>query len=361
MTIVVCAKASTGTTGREGTAGAAWPITAASSSRIGSIAKALLAAARNPCYPHGMTDAAIQNVAAKAQPKRRPKASWQVWRDAAGRLSPLRFATLAFLCVPAAIAIYDFNTEGFGARPLNNVIHRTGYWALIFLMTSLAVTPLRRIARFNLLVDARRMLGVGAFVYAASHILLYVADQMFDLWKVASEIALRLYLTIGFAALLGLTALAVTSTDGMVRRLGTKRWQHLHNVIYVIGLLALIHFFQQTKADVSVPTFVAGLFAWMLGYRLLIKFRNTRDEPPAWMLLALSVLVATLVFIAEAVGIGLVFNVSPFRVLGTAFDFDDLSMIRPGWLVLSAGLVVVAVDLVRARFGKRRGARATPA
>ena len=121
------------------------------------------------------------------------------------------------------------------------------------------------------------------------HISLYVADQMFDLWKVASEIALRLYLTIGFTALLGLTALAVTSTDGMVRRLGGKRWQRLHNIIYGIGLLALIHFFQQTKADVSVPTFVAGLFGWMIGYRLLIKFRNTRDEPPAWMLLALSV------------------------------------------------------------------------
>ena len=148
----------------------------------------------------GMTDAAIQRVAAKS----RPKAPWQVWRDAAGRLSPLRIAALAFLLVPVAVAIYDFNTEGFGARPLNNVIHRTGYWALIFLMTSLAVTPLRRIARFNLLVDVRRMIGVGAFVYAATHISLYVADQMFDLWKVASEIALRLYLTIGFTALLGL-------------------------------------------------------------------------------------------------------------------------------------------------------------
>ena len=119
------------------------------------------------------------------------------------------------------------------------------------------------------------------------------------LWKVASEIALRLYLTIGFTALLGLTALAVTSTDGMVRRLGGKRWQRLHNVIYVIGLLALIHYFQQTKADVAVPTFAAGLFGWMIGYRLLIKFRNTRDEPPAWMLLLLSVIIAALTFVGR--------------------------------------------------------------
>src|SRR4029078_3805314 len=98
-------------------------------------------------------------------------------------------------------------------------------------MTSLAITPLRRIARFNLLVDVRRMIGVGAFIYAATHLSLYVADHMFHLVEVVSEIALRLYLTIGFPALLGLTALAITSTDGMVRRIGGRRWQHLHNII----------------------------------------------------------------------------------------------------------------------------------
>jgi sulfoxide reductase heme-binding subunit YedZ len=289
--------------------------------------------------------------------KFRPKAPWQVWRDAGGRLSPLRIVTLAFLFVPVGIALYDFNTIGFGARPVNDVIHRTGYWALIFLMVTLAVTPLRRIARFNQLVDVRRMLGVGAFAYIATHLGLYFADQMFDLWKVASEIVKRLYLTIGFVALLGMAILAATSTDGMVRRLGAKRWQRLHTAIYVIGLLGLIHFFQQTKADVWVPTFVAGLFGWMIGYRILVKLRKSRAEPSAWMLLALSMTIGVLTFIAEAVGIGLVFNVSPLVVLQMAFDFDYYS-IRPGWIVFGAGLLVVAVDLVRSRFGKRRQVRA---
>jgi methionine sulfoxide reductase heme-binding subunit len=300
---------------------------------------------------------AVPSAAAErpaAPPRKRLKAPWQIWLDSAGRVSALRIAALLFLFVPVVIAVYDFNTEGFGARPLNNVIHRAGFWALIFLMVSLAITPLRRIGRFGRLLDVRRMIGVGAFVYAAAHISLYIADQMFDLWKVASEIVLRLYLTIGFVALLGLTVLAVTSTDGMVRRLGGKRWQTMHNVVYGIALLALIHFFQQTKADVSVPTFVAGLFGWMIGYRLLIRFKTTRGELPAWKLLALSVAIAALTFAAEAIGIGLVFNVSPLRVLGTAFDFDDLTSIRPGWLVLGAGLIVVAIDLIRARFGPRR-------
>jgi len=95
----------------------------------------------------------------------------------------------------------------------------------------------------------------------------------------------------------------------------------------------------------------------MIGYRLLLKFRKTRDEPPAWMLLVLSVALSALTFLAEAVGIGIAFKVSPLVVLETAFEFD-LTMIRPGWLVLGAGLIVVVIDLVRARFGGRRPAQA---
>ncbi len=289
-----------------------------------------------------------------------PKAPWQIWRDGSGRLSPLRLLTLALLLAPVAIAVYDFNTEGFGARPINNVIHRAGYWALLFVMIALAVTPLRRIARFNQLADVRRMIGVGAFVYAASHILLFVADQKYDLGKVASEIVLRVYLTIGFVALLGLTALAATSTDGMVRRLGSKRWQLLHQSIYLIGVLVLIHFFQQTKADIWLPTFVAGLFGWMIGYRGLIKLRKARSEPPAWALAVLTLIVAVATFAAEAVGIAIAFNTSPLRVLETALEFD-LDVIRPGWVVLAAGLLVVAVDLVRSRFARPRRPAAAPA
>jgi sulfoxide reductase heme-binding subunit YedZ len=288
------------------------------------------------------------------------KRSWEVWRDASGRLSALRIGTLALLGLPVAIAAYDYGTVGLGPRPINDVIHRTGYWALLFLLMSLAVTPLRRVARFGQLVDVRRMIGVGAFAYAASHIALFVVDQKYDLWKVGSEIVLRLYLTIGFTALLGLTVLAATSTDGMVRRLGGRRWQRLHQIVYGIALLALIHFFQQTKADVWLPTFVAGLFGWMMGYRLLIWRKTGRGELSSWMLAALAFGVAVLTFIAEAAGIAIAFNVSPFRVLETAFDFDPDS-IRPGWLVLGAGMIVVAVDWVRARFARPRRAReATP-
>jgi sulfoxide reductase heme-binding subunit YedZ len=288
--------------------------------------------------------------------------SLKLWRDARGRVSTLRIATLCLLLTPVGLAVMAAFTETrFGARPLNDLIHRTGYWALLFVVMSLAITPLRRVARFGALVDVRRMIGVGAFCYAATHISLYVADQMFDLAKVATEIAVRLYLTIGFVALLGLTALAVTSTDGMVRRLG-RRWQTLHQAIYVIVLLVLIHFFQQTKADISVPILVASLVGWLLAYRIMNWWRNTNAEPSAWALLGLSVAVSVLTFIGEAVGIGIAFHVSPWMVLGMAFDFDlEVLDIRPGWVVLAAGLCVVVVDIVRSRMRKRTARPAKPA
>jgi len=285
----------------------------------------------------------------------------QIWRDRRGRLSWLRVATLAFLLMPVAIALWNADAIVHGARPLNDVIHRAGFWMLMFILATLAITPLRRITRFGQLIDVRRMLGVGAFVYGVAHISLYTADQMFDLVKVASEIAQRVYLVIGFTALVGLATLAATSTDAMVRRLGALRWQRLHYVVYGIGVLALIHYFQQTKADVSVPTFTAGVFTWLMGYRIVVKLWKVRGELSTPALVGLSVMVATLTFLAEAVGIAIVFNVSPLLVLQANLDFDvGLDMIRPGWLVLTAGLAVAALNFVCARLVKPRRNRTAP-
>src|SRR5215510_11512199 len=113
--------------------------------------------------------------------------SFKLWRDRRGRVSALRIATLGLLVLPIGLALTaPFTSEEFSARPVNDLIHRAGYWALMFVIMTLAITPLRRIGRFGALIDVRRMIGVGAFWYAAAHILLYVADQMFDLKKVAS-------------------------------------------------------------------------------------------------------------------------------------------------------------------------------
>src|SRR5580704_88501 len=302
-------------------------------------------------------------------------AKLQIWRDRRGQISPLRIAALGLLLLPLALAAWNAQAIAAGARPVNDLIHRAGFWALMFLLITLAVTPLRRISRFGQFIDIRRMLGVGAFCYAALHISLYVVDQMFDLGKVASEIVHRVYLVIGFTALTGLAVLAITSTDGMVRRLGGSRWQRLHQIVYVIAFLALIHYFQQTKADVSAPTLVAGLLAWLMCYRIAV--RRIRGELSSAGIAVLSVVVAGSTLLAQSIGVALVFHVSPLTVLQTAFTFyfdfdleslpdtlqsvvDNVAMLNPAWLVLAAGLIVAAANMLFARFAKPRRVRAKP-
>jgi sulfoxide reductase heme-binding subunit YedZ len=273
--------------------------------------------------------------------------AWQLWRDRRGRISALRIATLLFLLLPLAKAVIEAGDIVHGARPLNEMIHRAGFWALVFLGVTLAVTPFRRIFRYGNLIDVRRMLGVGTFCYIAAHLALFFADQSYDVGKFIHEITHRVYLIIGAIAWLGLATLAATSTDGMVRRLGGLRWRRLHQAIYAIALLALIHYFQQTKADVTVPTFAAGLFLWLIAYRVLAWWQDS-SELSTLSLFGLAIGVSVATFLGEAIGIAIAFHVSPMRVLGTIFDFD--AGIRPGWQVLAAGLAVTVVDAVMSRW-----------
>ncbi len=280
--------------------------------------------------------------------------AWQLWRDRRGRISALRVATLLLLLLPLAKAVFEANNLAHGARPLNELIHRAGFWALVFLGVTLAVTPFRRIFRYANLIDVRRMLGVGTFCYIAAHLALFFADQGYSVGKFIHEITHRVYLIVGAVAWIGLAALAATSTDGMVRRLGGMRWRRLHQAVYAIALLALIHYFQQTKADVTVPTFAAGLFLWLTGYRVLAWWQGS-SELSTLSLFGLAIAVSVATFLGEAIGIAIAFHVSPMRVLGTIFDFD--AGIRPGWQVLAAGLSVTAVDAVISRW-RGRTARA---
>jgi sulfoxide reductase heme-binding subunit YedZ len=282
---------------------------------------------------------------------------YQLWRDRRGRVSALRIAALALLMVPVVLALYAWYAHMLAPRLLNDLVHRAGYWALIFMLVALAITPLRRSGRLSGLIDVRRMIGVGAFVYATLHILLYIADERFDLVKVALEIVKRLYLTIGLVAWLGLLALAVTSNDTMVKRLGALRWRRLHQVTYAVAFLSLIHFFQQTKADFTLPATITGLFGWLMVYRAVAAWRGPDLSTLTLLVMTLAVALAT--FLGEAAGIALWYKVSPMSVLSTAFDFD--LAIRPGWTVLGAGLAVCLLDLVRSHAQGARGRSPAPA
>ena len=191
------------------------------------------------------------------------------WLDRRGRFSALKAATLGIVLAPGLVVATRYLAGELGARPLNEAIHVTGLWAVRLLLLSLFVTPLRQILRLPQLIAVRRMIGVAAFAYAAAHLALYAADQSLDLARVGAEIVLRLYLTIGFAALLLLAGLALTSTDGMIRRLGGRRWQALHRAAYGAALLAIVHYCMQSKLDVVEATAVAGLAGWLLAYRIV--------------------------------------------------------------------------------------------
>ena len=186
------------------------------------------------------------------------------------------------------------------------------------------------------------MLGVGAFAYVAVHLLLFVVDKAFDLRVVAGEIVLRLYLTIGFTALLLLAALAATSTDAMMRRLG-RRWQMLHRLAYPAAVLAIVHHIMQARLNALEPTVMAGLLVWLLSYRLLR--RRGRALTPA-MLAGLSLATALLTAAGEALCYGLFTGIDPWRVLQANLDMAGQ---RPGWLVLMITSVMIAAAWWRSR------------
>src|SRR5258707_6737314 len=192
----------------------------------------------------------------------------------------LRLATLIGLCLPALNLAWRWYSDDLGARPVTEATLVTGDWTVTFLLCSLALTPARSVFDWMPLIQIRRRIGVAAALYAGLHFLIYVFDQKWDLIVVALEIAKRFYLTIGFATLLMLTALAITSTNGWQRRL-KRNWKRLHWLVYPAAALAILHFFIQSKANVGEATVAAGLFAWLMIWRWLpTRLRTQYLRPP---------------------------------------------------------------------------------
>ena len=265
------------------------------------------------------------------------------WLDRAGRLSWLKLITLLLLLAPGLYLAGQFYADALGPKPITALLHATGEWAVRILLFTLAVSPMRRVGNWPRLILIRRMLGLAVLAYALIHLGLYVVDQNFALATVAAEIALRVYLTIGFVALVGLIVLGATSTDGMIRRLG-RRWQRLHGLIYPIAVLGLVHHFLQAKINVSAPLFATGVFLILMGYRLMHRMRMSTG-PLA--LVGLAVAAAGLTAAIEAAWYGLKTGVPASLVLEANFDFSYT--ISPAWWVLGLGGVVALIGLIRGR------------
>jgi sulfoxide reductase heme-binding subunit YedZ len=190
------------------------------------------------------------------------------------------FKPLVFgLCLlPAAwlvAGLAGWESAPLGANPVEKIQDTLGIWGLRLLLVTLTVTPLRELGGWTRLLAFRRMLGLYAFFYVALHFLFYLfVDQAFDWQQLLADVAKRPYITVGFAALLLLVPLAVTSTKRAMRRLG-RRWQKLHRLVYVVVILGCVHFWWQVKADIREPLVYAAITALLLGWRLQ-RYRQRR-------------------------------------------------------------------------------------
>jgi methionine sulfoxide reductase heme-binding subunit len=261
------------------------------------------------------------------------------WRDRHGRLIPIKAAVLPALFLPAVVLALWWPTGQLGGRPVTEAIHITGLWTVRLMMISLVITPARAVLDWPKLLLVRRMVGVAAMSYGIAHLSLFVIDQNFRLGTVASEIALRFYLTIGFIALSGLCVLGATSTDAAMRRLG-RRWKRLHRALYGIAVLALLHYFIQSKAMVSEAVVFAGFYVWLMAWRALPEGRGRR----VGTLLALAVLAALATAGIEFAWYGLTTGINPWRVLNAN---ETLRYgLRPAHWVALVGLGVVLLSLL---------------
>ena len=195
-------------------------------------------------------------------------------------LTQIRFVwkPIVFLSclIPLALAVGDLFgiTGSLGANPVEELQDRFGNWGLRFIMISLAVTPLRKITGKVWLLRFRRMLGLFAFFYILLHFLNWLFLDQGVLWSaILEDLAKRPFITIGFVALLILTAMAATSTAGLRRRLG-KRWDQLHYGAYVVGILGVWHYWWQVKSDITEPLIYAVILTILLGFRLATRRRK---------------------------------------------------------------------------------------
>lgn len=187
---------------------------------------------------------------------------------------------LFVLCLaPFAILLKNVAADNLGANPIEAINRYTGDWTLRFLLLTLTITPLRRLSGWSMPMRFRRMLGLFAFFYVCMHFLSFAwLDQSFRMEEIIKDVIKRPYITLGFTSFLLLIPLAATSTDAMVRRLGARRWQILHRLVYVAAIGGVAHFIWMVKSDYSEPLIYAALLSVLLGLRVFWLVRATRNR-----------------------------------------------------------------------------------
>jgi sulfoxide reductase heme-binding subunit YedZ len=276
------------------------------------------------------------------------------------RWLPEKAAAFAIAIAPALWLAGLAFAGDLGARSVTEAIKVSGDWALRLFWLVLLVSPARRILSAPRLIRMRRILGLGAFSLTVLHFGLYAFDQQFAWGHIGLEIVLRLYLTVGTIAMIGLAALAATSSDGAIARIGSAGWNRLHRWIYVIAALSAVHFLLRSQTNTFEPMLMLGLLGWLIGYRIVHRVAGVVS---AGRLAGLAVAAAALTAAAEAGWHAAATGIDPWRILAAHLDF--WYGLRPAWWVLIAGLTAAAAAarrrLVPQRAMSRISASSAPA
>lgn len=192
----------------------------------------------------------------------------------------LWWSVLALCWVPMLALMFFVFNDDMGANPITSILRYLGDWSIRFLVIGLALSPLRKLTKWTWPIRIRRLIGVVAFFYVLSHFVFYIAiDQFFDWDAIWKDVLKRPFITLGFVPFLLLMPLAITSTNGMVRRLGFKLWQNLHKLIYLIVPLGVLHYWLLVKVDTKWPWIYGGLTVLFLLYRGYLKFKQKAKYP----------------------------------------------------------------------------------
>jgi methionine sulfoxide reductase heme-binding subunit len=262
------------------------------------------------------------------------------WQDGKRGFSWLKAGAFALMFVPAIWLVHQVWTEQFGPVPLGGMTYWSGLWATALLLLALAITPAIAILGWRQLIIVRRMIGVTALAYAVAHIIIYFALRFWNFASIAHEMATRVSLMMATVATIGMIALGATSLDAAVARMGAKGWKRLHNTIYVIAALALVHYL--LSPDIYPEQFLlSGMFFWLIGWRLTRRGLGT--DVTALAMLAVASCIFTLFF-----EVGWVWAVHGYGPAGTLRNDFSLDLgIPPAWELLALGLLIAGAAFAR--------------
>jgi sulfoxide reductase heme-binding subunit YedZ len=264
------------------------------------------------------------------------------WQDRQRRFSALKASVFVLMFVPAIRLVDEFVTGQLGIYPmaLGGLIFWSGVWATAVLLMALAITPAQKIFRWSSLIDVRRIIGVAALVYTIFHIFFYFPLRLWDFAFIANEMMKRPTLVAATLSTIGMIALGVTSVDAAVRHMGAKNWQHLHNTVYLVSVLAFLHILARGTAPEQF--LLSGMFFWLMAWRVLDRYGYGTDARTLAMLAVVSCVVTAFL---EA-GCTWAHRGYPLsETLGNNFNLD--LGVSPAWQILVLGFMIALAAVAR--------------